>query len=65
MTDKEIFDRHMEVKGDSWIPEKFPARVMFVPIAFSKVICCKMGRAFGSKLLSGWDPLWPVALNAV
>jgi hypothetical protein len=36
--DKETLKRQIEVKGDSFIPVKLPAIVMFVPITSCKVI---------------------------
>lgn len=64
LIDKETLDRQIEVKGDSCIPVKCPAIVMFVPITSCKVMWSKTGRAVGSYLSSGWDPHSPVADNA-
>lgn len=64
LIDKETLDRQREVKGDSCIPVKCPAIVMFVPITSCKVMWSKLGRAVGSYLSSGWVPHWPVAANA-
>lgn len=36
--DKVILERHMLVKGDSSIPAKLPAMVMFVPVTSFKVM---------------------------
>lgn len=65
LIDKETLDRQIEVKGDSSIPVKFPAILMFVPIIFWMVIFATSGRASGLNLSSGWDPKCPLALNAV
>lgn len=65
LIDKEILNRHIEVKGDSWIPVKFPAILTFVPITFCKVIFSKTEKASGSNLSSGCDPYWPMAPKAV
>lgn len=65
LIDNEILDRQIDVKGESCIPMKLPAKVIFVPTTFCKVIFSKIGSALGSKLSSGWDPDWPVALNAL
>ena len=45
VTEKEMFERHNEVKGDSFMPVKLPATVMFVPLMSLKVIALIVGKA--------------------
>ena len=48
-----ILERQMEEKGDSRIPDKFPAIVIFEPNIFVNVMPLTTGSAFGSYLSSG------------
>jgi len=58
--EKVTFERKIGVKGESTIPEKFPAIATFAPITFSKVTLPTTGTALGSYLSSGWEPENPV-----
>lgn len=51
--EKVMFDRHIEVKGDSDNPVKLPAIETFVPTMSSKVIPLTTGSADGSNFSSG------------
>jgi len=51
--EKTTFERNIGVKGESTIPEKFPAIATFAPITFSKVTLPTTGTALGSYLSSG------------
>lgn len=48
-----IFDRQTDVKGDSWIPDKLPAMVIFSPTIFLNVMSLTTGSALESYLSSG------------
>lgn len=53
VTEKDTLDKHMEVKGDSLIPEKIPAAEFFTPTTSLKVMPLTTGNALRSNLSSG------------
>lgn len=62
LREKVTFERQIVENGDSTIPEKFPATLIFAPITFLKVMSPTIGSALVSYLSSGWKPEYPVML---